>query len=291
MKRVLFLLALVSGLGTSAFALNTAASAPAAGKYPLTTCVVSGDSLDDPVHYVYKQPGKPDRVVEFCCKDCIADFQKDPAKYLAKLDAATAAQRTVSAKGGSADACPAGGSAASCPAGRMAAAAMPADCPMHAGSGAGACSNPESCPMMHGAKAAAKDAAPARVIPASETAAAPQAQLLTQYIPIADALAADNLVAAKTAAAALAKQATADPEIARTAAAVADATSLDSARSAFKTLSIKMEPAAGTAKGYVVMYCPMARADWIQTDTNVRNPYLGRMMSTCGAPKQPKMTM
>lgn len=62
--------------------------------YPLATCIVSGDSLEEmghPVDYVYKQPGKPDRHVRFCCKDCIEDFEKDPAKYLKTLDKAEAA--------------------------------------------------------------------------------------------------------------------------------------------------------------------------------------------------------
>jgi hypothetical protein len=73
-----------------------AASANAKAAYPMTTCVVSGDKLGgdmgDPVDYVYKQPGKPDRLVRFCCKDCIKDFQKDPEQYLKKLDEAAAAK-------------------------------------------------------------------------------------------------------------------------------------------------------------------------------------------------------
>ena len=65
---------------------------PAAPAYPLTTCVVSGEALGEmgaPVDYVYKEEGKPDRLVKFCCKMCVGKFKKDPAKYLAKLDAAT----------------------------------------------------------------------------------------------------------------------------------------------------------------------------------------------------------
>ena len=57
------------------------------------TCVVSGDKLGEmgkPVEYLYKQAGKPDRVIQLCCKDCIADFEKAPAKYLAQLDSAAA---------------------------------------------------------------------------------------------------------------------------------------------------------------------------------------------------------
>ncbi len=70
--------------------LSAATPAPA---HP-EACVVSGDKLGEmgkPVEYLYKQAGKPDRVIQLCCKDCIADFEKSPAKYLAKLDAAEAA--------------------------------------------------------------------------------------------------------------------------------------------------------------------------------------------------------
>ena len=56
--------------------------------YPLTTCVVSGEKLGEmgkPVVYEYK-----DREIKFCCKDCIKDFKKDPAKYVKKLEEAEA---------------------------------------------------------------------------------------------------------------------------------------------------------------------------------------------------------
>src|SRR4029079_5117058 len=74
-----------------------AATAAAKAAYPLKTCVVSDDKLEDnsmggPVDYFYKVAGKPDRLVIFCCKDCVKDFEKEPAKYLAKIDAAAAAK-------------------------------------------------------------------------------------------------------------------------------------------------------------------------------------------------------
>ena len=56
--------------------------------YPLTTCVVSGDKLGEmgkPYIYKYK-----DREIQFCCKGCVKDFNKEPAKYLKKLDEAEA---------------------------------------------------------------------------------------------------------------------------------------------------------------------------------------------------------
>jgi hypothetical protein len=65
------------------------ATAPA---YPLTTCAVSGDKLEDGwIDYVYKADGQPDRVVRLCCKGCIKTFKKDPAKYLKMIDDAAAA--------------------------------------------------------------------------------------------------------------------------------------------------------------------------------------------------------
>lgn len=51
--------------------------------YPLTTCLVSDEKLGE--------MGKPVLInhqgqeVGFCCKSCIGNFEKDPAKYLAKL--------------------------------------------------------------------------------------------------------------------------------------------------------------------------------------------------------------
>ena len=42
------------------------------------------------IDYTYKQDGKPDRLVRFCCKDCRKDFDKDPAKYLKLIDEAAA---------------------------------------------------------------------------------------------------------------------------------------------------------------------------------------------------------
>lgn len=88
-------------LGTSLLVVAAfAADKPAAAKtaYPLATCVVSGDKLEEggpmggPVDYLYKVNGKPDRLIRFCCKDCVKDFEKEPAKFLAKLDEAAAAK-------------------------------------------------------------------------------------------------------------------------------------------------------------------------------------------------------
>ena len=55
----------------------------------LTTCPVSGDKLggDMGKPYVMVYQGQE---VKFCCPMCKKDFDKDPAKYMAKIRAADA---------------------------------------------------------------------------------------------------------------------------------------------------------------------------------------------------------
>jgi hypothetical protein len=56
--------------------------------YPLEKCVVSDEKLGEMGKpYVFKHEG---REVRLCCKDCLKDFKKDPAKYMKKLDEAEA---------------------------------------------------------------------------------------------------------------------------------------------------------------------------------------------------------
>jgi hypothetical protein len=55
--------------------------------YPLQICVVSGEKLGgemgEAVNYVYQG-----RLIRFCCKSCLKDFNKDPQKYIKILDEA-----------------------------------------------------------------------------------------------------------------------------------------------------------------------------------------------------------
>lgn len=69
-----------------------AADAPAPVRYPLQTCIVSGEHLEagQMVVYVHKEEGQPGRVMHFCCRKCLAKFKTDPAKYLKELDEAAA---------------------------------------------------------------------------------------------------------------------------------------------------------------------------------------------------------
>lgn len=87
MKFTQLLLSLL--LVSSGVAADT--TADAAKNYPLKTCIVSDEPLgDEPEDYIHQETGKPDRLIRFCCGGCIEDFKADPARYLAKLDAATA---------------------------------------------------------------------------------------------------------------------------------------------------------------------------------------------------------
>lgn len=76
---------ILTTLLATASLLHAADPAPASKPYPLSTCLVSDEKLGG--------MGKPAMIdykgqqLGFCCKSCIGDFEKDPAKYLAKLPA------------------------------------------------------------------------------------------------------------------------------------------------------------------------------------------------------------
>jgi YHS domain-containing protein len=67
--------------------LDAAVVEAQAERYPLENCVVATDhelgSMGDPVQIVVAN-----RLVQFCCKGCVPKFRKDPAKYVARVDAA-----------------------------------------------------------------------------------------------------------------------------------------------------------------------------------------------------------
>ncbi len=78
MKTISTLLLLFLALG-----MSSCGKGPQAGSYPLTTCVVSGEKLDSMGEpHVFTHEGTE---VRLCCKSCLDDFNKEPAKYLAKL--------------------------------------------------------------------------------------------------------------------------------------------------------------------------------------------------------------
>lgn len=62
----------------------TPVEAAAVKEYPLETCLVSDEelgSMGDPVVIVHEG-----QQIKFCCDECVPKFEKDPAKYLSKLD-------------------------------------------------------------------------------------------------------------------------------------------------------------------------------------------------------------
>ncbi len=115
-------------------------------------------------------------------------------------------------------------------------------------------------------------------------------ELLTAYVPMAKALAADDLATARRASNELARLAEADgmTGIVALAREFAGAADLTGARTVFRGLSEEIEPLTVTEKKVTVMYCPMARAVWVQPTGPVENPYFGAAMLRCGAPKSEK---
>ncbi|HWI58827.1 MAG TPA: hypothetical protein VNZ22_16495 [Bacillota bacterium] len=61
---------------------------PKAKPYPLKTCVVTDEKLGDMGDaYVFVHQGQE---IKLCCKSCLKDFNKNPAKYMKKVQEAQA---------------------------------------------------------------------------------------------------------------------------------------------------------------------------------------------------------
>ena len=130
---------------------------------------------------------------------------------------------------------------------------------------------------------------------AAQAPAGPIASVLANYDRIQASLAGDSLAGVADAAGAIAKLAASDPakalpaEIAAQAGALAQAQDLAAARESFKQLSaslISFLERRHVGTGYLVVYCDMAKASWLQKETTVRNPYYGKSMLKCGEVKK-----
>jgi hypothetical protein len=67
------------------------ASLTPSADYPLKVCVVSGEKLGSMGKpHVVKHEGTE---VQFCCKNCVKDFNADPKKFVAKIEAARAGKK------------------------------------------------------------------------------------------------------------------------------------------------------------------------------------------------------
>ncbi|MGQ0737043.1 MAG: hypothetical protein ACT4QD_25770 [Acidobacteriota bacterium] len=115
--------------------------------------------------------------------------------------------------------------------------------------------------------------------------------LVDPYLQVQTALAGDQMSglqahaqAIATAALALGKDAEAIGASAKKLGASKD---LAAARAAFGELSTAIETyagrtGAGFGAGVRLAYCPMADKPWLQKDKEIRNPYYGASMLTCG---------
>ncbi|MBI5396988.1 MAG: DUF3347 domain-containing protein [Verrucomicrobia bacterium] len=137
----------------------------------------------------------------------------------------------------------------------------------------------------------ARGAAPAINAAATAALAEPAKSVFGGYLQIHGALAGDSAAGVADHAAAIAAAIRADPnntfppQVAQQADVLAQAKDLGAAREAFKPLSRSLAQYATANKltgRLVVVYCPMAKGSWLQSDRNVANPYYGASMLKCG---------
>ncbi len=112
--------------------------------------------------------------------------------------------------------------------------------------------------------------------------------LAAPYLHIQVALANDSTDGVAEAARAIAAEAAGMGEqaeaIGAAAEALADATDLEAAREAFGPLSDALI-VYGRDVGFGELrlaYCPMVDKEWLQATSEIRNPFYGSMMLTCG---------
>lgn len=126
------------------------------------------------------------------------------------------------------------------------------------------------------------------------TLTAPVKSVYDHYLKIQADLANDSLTGVAESADAISKAVQGDAktlsaDVGVQAEALAKAKDLKTARAAFKPLSnalIKYLADNKAKNAYVQVYCPMARASWLQADRNVKNPFFGPAMSGCGEIKE-----
>ena len=112
------------------------------------------------------------------------------------------------------------------------------------------------------------------------------------YIQVHAALAQDSLEGVSKATTTMVKAIQGDSmrmlpqKVTQQAEVLSKATNLETARAAFKPLSESLiqylKDQKVPAGSYHEVYCPMAKASWLQTDKTVMNPYMGKAMIHCG---------
>jgi len=124
------------------------------------------------------------------------------------------------------------------------------------------------------------------------TLAQPVKSVLDHYLKIQAALAQDSIKGVDENASAIAKSVRGDEkkllssDVATQAEKLAKAADLTAARDAFQPLSnLLIKYLADNKAGvgtYHEVFCPMVNASWLQTETDIKNPYLGNAMLSCG---------
>ena len=125
-----------------------------------------------------------------------------------------------------------------------------------------------------------------------QTASSTQEELVAAYLTIQEQLAADSaegVVRSANRLAAAARGLAEKKEHAKELQAIARAaegmngTEVDTLRAAFAPVSLAMAIySAEVELGPELLYCPMKKAYWLQKDEEIRNPYYGKSMLTCG---------
>src|SRR5437016_5831805 len=123
----------------------------------------------------------------------------------------------------------------------------------------------------------------------------PVKSVLDHYLAIQKNLAKDSVKGLDEHANAIAKAVKGDEmkmlssEVATQAETLAKARDLKAAREAFKPLSASLAKYLADNKAgkgiYHEAYCPMVKASWLQKETDIKNPYMGKSMLACGTLK------
>ena len=120
----------------------------------------------------------------------------------------------------------------------------------------------------------------------------PVKSVYDNYLKIQSSLVMDSIKGVSDEAGAIAKAVKGDSmkmlpaDVGSQAEALVKATDLSSAREAFKPLSKSLIQYLADNKvhsdSFTEVYCSMADASWLQSETEVHNPYLGKTMPSCG---------
>jgi len=132
----------------------------------------------------------------------------------------------------------------------------------------------------------------------------PASNLLTEYLSLKNALVTDNNKLAQTAAVSLSKTISLvsstqfsselqqvwskyQPELLASSLTISNAQDLKNQRASFATLSSALYPVLKSLKINTVtlyqQYCPMKKVTWLSEGKEIKNPYFGRQMLSCGS--------